>query len=345
MRILGISDGWEPSVTLVEDDVVVARVVQSGITAFGVPWLLVKKILADAQIASQTVQKIAVAGRFTPTFAERMGRDVAPPGMLYQALLGARRRDAWASYKVQDWFAQQFAREGFSNVSVRMVDMHTALAKGSYISQSLHRALTIVVEPNVDGLSISVNRGIGQQIDRVWSQKSDAAFNDYFSRLFLAVEADFPRDVVTVLSSEGVAEPHLVQLLAQRFSCHGAGVKQHGQGDVYRGLSMSEAIRGVDVATARASIFKHLSAVLAGFVAHHVHHNQCSDVTLAGAVFSSGELVREIGKVTDVSTVWAPAISGLASLGAAVEAGGLGPQGNEIVPVETLVPVKLESEG
>ena len=326
MRILGISDGGESSVTVVDNDVGVARVVLSGVAAYGVPWSLVEKVLTDAGVAAQSVQKIAVAGRFTPTLSERMGHDVRPPGKIYQALLGSRRRDTWASYKVEDWFTQAFSAEGFEQAKVRMVDMHVALAKGSYVSQPLHRALSVVVEPNADGLSISVNRGIGQQIDRVWSQKSDGAFNDYFSRLFLLVGADFPRDVMTVMSSGGTSEPRLVQLLAQRFSCHGAGVKQHGQEDVYRGISLSEAVQSVDKKTACARIFTHLSSVMATLVAHHVNHNQSTDVTLSGTIFDSGALVRAISEVTGVTSVWSPPWQGLASVGAAAEVGGLGPQ-------------------
>jgi hypothetical protein len=326
LRVLGISDGWAASATLVENDIVIARAVQPNASAYGVPWQLVHKVLSDSNTAPECVQQVAVAGRFSPTLPERMGHSVRPPGKLYRALLGARRRHAWASYKVEDWFTTEFAEQGFEAARVRMVDAHVALAKGSYVSQPRHRALVVVVEPNTDGLSISVSRGIGQQLDRVWSQKSDASFNDYFSRLFSSVGAEYPRDVAATLSSEGVSEPQLVQFLAQRFSCHGAGVKQRGLGDLYRGASLVEAFQGVDDQTARASIFAHISSVMAGLIAHHIDHNESTDVTLAGAIFGSEDLVRAIGEVTGVSSVWSPPYEGLASLGAAAEVAGLGPE-------------------
>ena len=96
MRILGISDGWAASATLVENDVVIARAVQPNAYAYGVPWELIHKVLSDSNTAPESVQQVAVAGRFSPTLPERMGHVVQPLGKLYRALLGGWGGHAWA---------------------------------------------------------------------------------------------------------------------------------------------------------------------------------------------------------------------------------------------------------
>lgn len=346
MNILGVSDGADARVAVVQDDRVVAtateRAVNDASQAGALPWGAVDEALRVAGLSRADVDLVAVAGRFSPPlflrqrprlrrwvntpFSPFMDAQAAWQGVMRATGLGAYQADVAA-----EWLYARFKEQGLGSRRLVTVDMHRALAEAVYRQQPRDELVVLGLHPMGDGVALSVHRGQGGQLDRVHAQEGLAALHVMMRRIFalLGLRPDVDAHLAWAIAAHGTPDPVLRSMLRCRLRAQGLNivrdlpvVRLKPDEEVYTRLA------SLSRQDAAATVQQHLIDVVCDLVREMVRAHDLPHVGLAGVLVDNPRLiaaVAELDEVDSLSVAPEPG-SGSLALGAAVLHGGIAPQ-------------------
>ncbi|MFT5458220.1 MAG: putative NodU family carbamoyl transferase [Myxococcota bacterium] len=341
MHILGVADGLDAGAALVEDDRLVAVAHQARLDrtprSRAFPWDAIDEVLRIGGISASEVDRIAVAGKFTPPLAlrrdPRLHRAVRNPfspaldaGVFYQAVLQQTGFGAMDADRTAELLEQRFSERGFAPGRVVLVDIHAALANGAYRTQD-HDPLTVFsLHPMGDGKAAAVYRGTAGQVDRIWEQRGFSSLHVHLQRCCAAIGLSWATEHqrLWALAARGKPSRELLKLLHEQLHAEGPRLSRRRypwparmQDRVYRALADAPA------PDAAASVLTNLERAIVAWVAHHVAGTPGS-VALVGAVFDNPRLVASVAALEDVRGIWVPPEPGfgLLAVGAALYRAG-----------------------
>ena len=344
MYILGVADGLDAGAALVRDDQLVAVAHQARLDrtarSRAFPWKAIDEVLRIGGIDAGEVDRVAVAGKFTPPLAlrrdPRLHEAVRNPfspaldaGVFYQALLQQTGFGALDADRTAEFLEKRFAERGIRSGRVVLVDIHAALAHGAYRTQTDEPLTVFSLHPMGDGKAAAVHRGRSGQLDRVWEQRGFSALHVHLQRCCAAIGLNWATEHqrLWALGARGKPESALMQLLYEQLHAEGPRLSRRRypwparkQDRVYRALSEASP------ADAAASVLSNLERVVVTWVTHHVAEAPGA-VALVGAVFDNPRLVASVAALEDVRRVWVPPEPGygLLAVGAALyRAGAMG---------------------
>lgn len=342
MIILGVADGVDSGATLVIDDAVVARARSRDLgQSEWVPWCAIDRVLREASISRGEVDRIAIAGRVTPSLSIRKNpmlqhrqrtrfSNLGGAGWVWRATVERTGLSSLSADAAEAWFTSLFLSRGFTAFDLYMVHIHSALSAAAHCTQPLERALAVVLQPGGDGLAVSVSIALSNNISRVWSQQEAASLYLHLARCFEVIGAQYPSDCAHVWKMADRAEPDqsLVGMLQAELDTIGPALvrRRHLLGESPR-RGVYPALKRVPMEVAAASILQNLTHATLELVAHHVNYHGIGDLVLAGSLFESEKIVDAVKQIGELNTVWVIPLTGAASLslGAAAVVAGLGP--------------------
>lgn len=343
MVILGVSDVPAQAATVVVDDVVVAAVSGEQLGLVGsddaVPWPVVDAALATAGVGAGAVDVVAVAGRFSPSlplrqrpwlrrFASSPFSPLLDAQVIWQAVLRHSGMGAYAADVAAEWLEDRFAQRGFTRARLLTVDTHKAIAEAAYRMQPDDDVLVVALQPMGDGVGLSVHRGRGAQLDRLWVQRGFESVHTHLPRVLAAagIPASAPHRLGE-LAARGTPDPELSSLLAADLHAEGRRLSRLGRTRPLASDPLFARIRALPQADAAASIHANLVHTVTTLVRRHVAAHGLGKVALAGEAFDDPRLVAHVALargVTQVTVLPRPGRDALA-LGAAVAQAGLAP--------------------
>ncbi len=341
MYILGVADGLDAGAALVRDDQLVAVAHQARLDrtprSRAFPWDAIEEVLRIGGIGPGDVDRVAVAGRFTPPLAlrrdPRLHQAVKNPfspaldaGVFYQAMLQQTGFGALDADRTAEYLEERFAERGLSPGRVVLVDIHAALAHGAYRTQKDDPVTVFSLHPMGDGKAAAVHRGQAGQLDRVWEQRGFSALHVHLQRCSAAIGLKWATEHhrLWALAARGKPTASLMTLLHEQLHAEGPRLSRRGypwparrQDRVYRALSAAAP------ADAAASVLSNLERAIVTWVAHHVAGSP-GTVALVGAVFDNPRLVASVAALEDVRRLWVPPEPGygLLAVGAALYRAG-----------------------
>jgi predicted NodU family carbamoyl transferase len=343
MNILGVNDGLDGGAALVCDDRLVAAEQQCSFDgrprSRAFPWEAIDAVLAHAGLTPSDIDRIAVAGRFTPPFflrkhpgLRKVARNAFSPAVdasvFFQAVLRQSGFGAMDADRAAEWLEGRFKERGFVPQRVVLVDVHSALANAAYRTQPLDSVQVMTLHPMGDGVALAVHLAARGQLDRHWEQRGFAALHTHLQRCAesLGLERNDHRSM-WALAGRGTPQLRLVDALRATLRAEGPRLSRRSYPlpDTRRG-ELHQALESARPEDGAASVLSNLSDTVCALVRHH--HDGVSPLVLAGAVFDNPRLVADIAALEGVSSVFAGPDPGYASLaiGAVCAVAGLHPR-------------------
>jgi predicted NodU family carbamoyl transferase len=327
VTILGIGDGPASGAALVVDGVIACVEAEPGAT--GLPYRAIDAVLADAGVAPDEVDVVALAGRFSPPLVvrrfpglEELSGTVAVRGAAaaWQTTLRATGFGAVQADIAATWLGDQLRPRGFRPRRVQTVDVHTCLASAAYRCQDRDDALVVTVQPHGDGLLAAVHRGLAGQLDRVWDQRAPSSLHTHLDRCarLLHVDRTAPLAALELTAGDAAPDPELAAHVGP--TC--------ADGELGGGLTSDAAGRLAAAArdVAAATVLAALRTAVTGLVAHHVADG--SAVSVGGAWAADPRtLALLLGRIPATHIACGPEVGGaFAALGAALFEAGCPPR-------------------
>jgi carbamoyltransferase len=210
-----------------------------------------------------------------------------------------------------------------------MVDAHKALAEAAYRVQPADDALVVALHPLGDGVALSVWRGRGGQLDRLWEQVDAASLHAHLARVDAAL--GLTRDArarLGALAARGTPDPALQAWLAEDLRADGRALSRARPRPVVGVDPLRVRLADAPREVAAASAWANLAETVTALVRRHVRAHRVGTVALAGEVFDDPRLVALVAEVPGVDAVHVlprPGRDALA-LGAAVMLAGVAPR-------------------
>jgi hypothetical protein len=211
--ILGLCDGARPAAAVVVDG-------QPQVEP-GECWSAAERLLARVGARADQVELVAVAGRFSPSFAERRAGRVRRDPWVADTRLAAswdhlRRSTGLGAVDADrsaEWFDAELVRRGYRPRRVVLVDAHRCAASAAYRCQPADDTLVAVVLPHGDGAFASVHRASAGQIDRLYADTTTSTVHLWLDRALDA--AGVPGwDGAEVLAAGGAPDLGVAEALA-----------------------------------------------------------------------------------------------------------------------------------
>lgn len=303
MRILGVSEGTEPSAAVIVDDRIAAWVPGERVPRVeeGVVPLAVRMALKEAGLARDEVDVIAVAGsyrsassRVRPPWLRRLSEDPMSPlregeaalqGLLRRTGLGAFRADVEAEAR-----EAELREAGFAAARLRLVDVHRCLAEAAYRTQDADDVRILVVAPYGDGELASLHAGRAGLLDRIWHQVGPESLHALLSRLRAVLRLpDWDPAALGARAAQGRPDPAAVETLGGWLSHEGGQLV----GRVTPTLvdPLPSLLRDLTPADGAATVLDVLRRALLGVVSHHLGGARGGRVAVAGRMIDDPRVV------------------------------------------------------
>jgi len=315
--LLGIVDGiTDAGAALFVDDRLVAAVNEERLTRRklkgGFPARSIEAVLRLGGVAARDVGTVAVAGIATPSVATRLFRGLqerlaptagvvfAPPApplirladfARYRLKLTTNRPRSLLGRAEKALAGRVLRRElgrPFARARLAFVDHHEAHASTAFFASPFERALVVTADSLGDGSSLTVSRGEGTRLERLFAASPFVSFGTFYAIVtrWLGFEPYRHEGKVTALAASGDARRVPVPF-PFRFDGHTLSYDGKWGLEAWRWLGRLDGCAREDVAAwLQAAVEEGILSI----VRRHVALAGIRDLCLAGGLFANVRL-------------------------------------------------------
>jgi carbamoyltransferase len=315
---LGIVDGIsDAGAALFVEGKLVAAVNEERLTGRklqgGFPALAIAECLRLAGVAAADVEQVVVAGCNTPTLLTRLCRPLQramadTAGIVfdrpwspaqrcadllrYRLRLTTNRPGSWTG-RLETRLAESVLRralpQGLRRAKVSLVDHHTAHAASAFHSAPFERALVLTADSHGDGVSVSVSRGEGAVLTRLWSAGPFTSFGTFFALVTKQLGFQPYRHEGKVVALAAHGDPERVPVRFPLRLCGDAGMPRLEYDgawglEAWRWMRPLKQCQPADVA---AWLQRGTEAGLSAIAAHFAAATGLRELCVAGGVFAN----------------------------------------------------------
>ena len=277
------------------------------------PVLSIKKVLEMNNTSMNEIDKVVFGSKFTPNFILRLFNAKYAQSkksqfsyllnlyFIYQSVLKKVGLE-----KIDETLSKVILQKRLKSKKIEFVDHHLAHTAAAYYTSGLKRALIITIDSMGDGITLTINKGEGREIERVYSQSGFSAVSMYYSRITEALGFTAIRHEGKVVGLAAYGYPrHLLPLMKKELHFKGKGfnlqnhflIKRKNKG-FYKKLDEHLA---KDVAAAAQL---NLEQEVCKFVSFWIKKTGIKDLALAGGLFANVKLNQRIHELKDVRSMY-----------------------------------------
>ncbi|MDP2922950.1 MAG: carbamoyltransferase C-terminal domain-containing protein [Candidatus Omnitrophota bacterium] len=316
MKVLGLCDNHDSGAALISNGKIKSAISEERLDRVKLsrnfPFLSINKVFEMGKISMDDVDKIVVASKFTPNFVLRlfsckyskMKKSQFDYSLnlyfIYQSLLKKIGLE-----KVDETLSKIVLQRKLKFKNISLVDHHLAHA-AAYYTSGLNKALIITIDSMGDGVTLTVNIGQGNSINRVYSQSGFSAISLYYSRItealgFTAIKHE---GKVVGLASYGNPTP-LLSCMKKMLHFKGPGfnlqnhfLKQGKKSGIFKEIKKHAS---KDVAAAAQL---NLEQEVCKFVDFWVKKTGIKNLVVSGGLFANVKLNQRIHELESVKSVY-----------------------------------------
>ncbi|HEX5135743.1 MAG TPA: carbamoyltransferase C-terminal domain-containing protein [Planctomycetota bacterium] len=355
--VLGIVDGiTDAGACLFADDRLLAAVNEERLTRVklegGFPARSVAEVLRIGGVAPRDVARIAIGGIATPSLPTRLFRGLqrrlsgtagiifdrprSPLHILsdlvrYRVRVTTNRGTDSRLGRLEGRLARRvLAREAGLDAPVELVEHHRAHAACAFFASPFERALVLTADSLGDGLSLTVSRGEGRDLTRLFAADAFASFGTFYALVtrFLGFRPYHEEGKVLALSAEGDAAripvPFPLRLEGER-------VVYDGEWGL-RAWPWLERLRGHDRKDIAAWLQRGTEEGIAGIAARFVERTGEKDLCVAGGLFANVRLNLRLLETPGVDRLFVFPHMGDGGLAVGAALAHLAPEGFRLPP-------------
>jgi carbamoyltransferase len=354
--LLGLVDGiTDAGACLFVDGRLVAAVNEERLTRRklegGFPARSVAEVLRLGGVLPRDVERVVVGGIATPSLPTRLFRGLQrglagtagivfdrPSSPLHRAAdlfryrlrLTTNRADSRLG-RIEGRIARRIlARESGLMAPVELVEHHVAHAASAYFASPFERALVLTADSMGDGYSLTVSKGAGRTLTRLFSADAFSSFGTFYALVtrFLGFRPYRDEGKVLALAAEGdaarVEVPFPLRLDGERLRYSGAwGLKA---------WPWLERLRGNDRKDVAAWLQAGLEEGISAIAARFAGATGIRDLCIAGGVFANVRLNLRLLETPGVDRLFVFPHMGDGGLAVGAALAHLAPEGFRLPP-------------